>query len=149
MGDKTAEKQLNRLLHRNYDAEKGYSQVAKHVNDPDLTAFFLENSEERYRFGHEIKGIMADQEYKIDKGSTIEGDMHRVWLNIKKTFAKNSEKAIVEEAIRGEEYAIDDYRDAIANENLLPKHKAILSDHLQAIENSKLELERLKRLVKT
>lgn len=148
MDTKKTEKALNRLLHRNYDAEKGYQQVMDKVSDPDMQAFFKNNAEERYRFGHEIKGMMGEMDMKPDKGSTIEADAHRAWINIKEMVAGNDEKAILEEAKRGEEYAIEDYEKAVENERLTPEHRRLLSDHLTSIRNSKEQLNKLETLVK-
>ncbi len=149
METKTAEKQLNRLLGRNYDAEKGYEQVAEKVQDGQMQSFFKNNASERYRFGHEIKQLLDELGFEADKGSTFEADVHRAWINIKDTLSLHSDKAILEEAERGEEYAIDDYEDAMENKNLKPDHKRILSDHLNSIKSSKQQIGKLKAMVES
>jgi len=50
----------------------------------------------------------------------------------------------VDEAIRGEDYAIEDYEKAIDNTALKPDHQRILSDHLKSIKSSKEQLTRIK-----
>lgn len=149
MGTKTAEKQLNRLLGRNYDAEKGYQEVADKADDGQMTSFFKNNASERNRFGHEIKKMITEAGGKPDKGTTTEADVHRAWINVKETLSLNSDKAILEEAERGEEYAIDDYQEAIENENLTPEQKRKLSDHLKSIKGSKEQINKMKATVKS
>lgn len=143
MNTKSAESVLNQLLTRNYDAEKGYEQVAAKVEDNDLKILLENNHSERYRFGHEIKQIEADYGIEPNKGSSNLADAHRAWINIKDRFTGSGSKEVIEEAIRGEDYAINDYKEAIDSEALKPDHKKILSNHLKAIKNSREQLERL------
>ncbi len=139
-----AEAQLNRLLTRNYDAEKGYQTVAEKVDHPEMRDFMTANRQERNRFGHEIKGIMSQMNIKPDKGTSITADAHRAWINVRDVLSLNSEKAILEEAERGEDFAVTDYQEAISNASLSPENQRILSDHLNSIKKSKEQIARLK-----
>lgn len=144
MKTSNAEQQLNRLLTRNYDAEKGYQEVAEKVEHPEMRSFMMNNAKQRYDFGHELKDIMGDMSIKPDKGTSISGDVHRAWLNVKDLISKQSDEAILDEAERGEEYAIEDYENAISNAELSPNNKRKLSDHLNSIKKSKEQISRLR-----
>lgn len=137
-------RRLNILLTRNYDAEKGYEQIAEKTEHPELQTFFKNNREERYRFGHEIKEIEKAYGVEPDKGSSIVADAHRAWINARENFASNDDEAIIEEALRGENFAETDYELALDLESLKPDHKRTLTDHLKAIKNSKEQLEKIK-----
>lgn len=45
--------------------------------------------------------------------------MHRTWMDIKAFFSGNSDEAMLEEAIRGDEAALEEYNEVLENE-LLP-----------------------------
>ncbi|HAD96615.1 MAG TPA: hypothetical protein DCG19_04360 [Cryomorphaceae bacterium] len=144
--ENTAAKQLNLLLKRNYDAEKGYEQASEQTHDDKLKAFFKNNSDERYRFGHDIKEMLADLDTAPNKGSSMESDAHRVWMNIRETLALNDDKAVLKECERGEKYAINDYTSAVENLVLKPDHKKTLSNHLHSLKNSLQQLQKLEAL---
>lgn len=134
---------LNKLLTRNYDAEKGYQQIAEKADNAELKEFFQQNYKERYQFGHEIKDILQDYDAKPDKGSSTLGDAHRTWIDLKDWLTGHDYEAIVNEAIRGEKSAIEDYEKALDNTALKLKHQRVLSDQLGAIKTSEAELERM------
>lgn len=144
MSTKSAEEQLQLLLKRNYDAEKGYAEVADKVEHPDLSAFMNNNSRQRNSFGHDIKNIMHELGIRADKGTSLEGDLHRAWINVREILAAHNDKAILDEAENGEKYAIEDYKEAVENPNLSPHHKRTLSDHLNSIMSSCEQVQKLK-----
>lgn len=142
--EKVADK-LNDLLEKNYDAEKGYQFAEENVKDPDLKAFFKDRVKERYDFGHELKAEIRNFGQKPDKGSSVKGDIHRSWMNLKTAFSSNEEEAILEEAVRGEKAAIDDYNSAIEEANIPPSTENILLKQRNAIEKSLEQLKALER----
>lgn len=148
MDTKSAEQQLNRLLTRNYDAEEGYKTVATKVAHPEMRDFFTHNSKERNSFGHEIKNIMSEMNIKAEKGTSISGDIHRAWINVRDVLSANSDEAILAEAERGEDFAIEDYKEAVENAAISPDNRRKLSDHLNSIKNSKDQITKLKATLK-
>lgn len=147
MSHNSIENSLNTLLTRNYDAEKGYANVSEKVDHPEMRSFMLNNSNERREFGKQIKDILNSHGLEIHKGSSIVADMHRAWIDLKGLLSQNSDKAILEEATRGEELAIDDYKKAIDNPEISPEDKRVLSDHLKSIMSSYEQLSKLKATV--
>ncbi len=118
------------LLEKNYDAEKGYKYAAENAQDPQLKAFFSERAQERYDFGHELKTEIRNFGENPDKGSSLAGDAHRTWMNLKTSLSSNKDDAALEEAIRGEKVAADEYEDVLkdpeipaSTANLLLKQK--------------------------
>ncbi len=144
MNVKSTEEQLNSLLTRNYDAEQGYLTVADKIEHPEMKNFMQQNSQDRNSFGHEIKEIMSELNLKPDKGTSLSGDVHRAWINLKELLSQNSDEAILAEAARGEEYAIAAYEETINTPGLSPSHKRILSDHLNSIKKTREQITKLK-----
>ncbi|MUP45373.1 PA2169 family four-helix-bundle protein [Gramella sp. BOM4] len=110
---------LNELLEKNYDAEKGYKLAAEKVKREDLKKFFTARAQERYDYGHEIKSEIRNFGESPDKGSSTAGDAHRSWMNIKASLSNDTDEAVLEEALRGEKKAVDEYEDVI-NESEIP-----------------------------
>lgn len=113
-------KKLNMLLEKNYDAEKGYKYAADNAQNMQLKTFFFERAQERYDFGHELKTEIRNFGENPDKGSSLAGDAHRTWMNLKSSLSSNKDDASLEEAIRGEKVAADEYEEVLKDPEIPP-----------------------------
>lgn len=130
---KEVSKKLNDLLEKNYDAEKGYKFAAEKVKNTKLKSFFSERAQERYDFGHELKSEIRNFGEKPEKGTSLKGDIHRSWMNLKTTFSSDKEEALLEEAIRGEKAAVEEYNEVLEDENIPESTKDLLMKQRNAI----------------
>jgi uncharacterized protein (TIGR02284 family) len=127
---------LNELLVKNYDAEKGYIDAMNNVESPNLKMFFKRRATERSEFAKELRTeILQYGETPEDSGS-FKGTMHRNWMKLKSTFSSNDEEAILEEAIRGEEASLEEYKDVLKESNLPPSIDSLLVKHKNAIQSA-------------
>ncbi|CAN5313066.1 hypothetical protein BH23BAC2_BH23BAC2_21460 [soil metagenome] len=124
---------LNDLLEKNYDTEKNYKFAADNVKSPELRAFFNERAQERYDFGHELKSEIRNYSEEPDKGSSITGDLHRTWMNLKTNLSSNKEEALLEETARGEKSAVEEYNEVLKDKNLPPTTENMLRKQKDAI----------------
>ncbi|MEP5255726.1 MAG: PA2169 family four-helix-bundle protein [Winogradskyella arenosi] len=126
--------QLNELLEKNYDAEKGYLNAADNVESKNLKIFFKRRASERSEFAKELRTeILQYGEIPEDSGS-FKGAVHRNWMSLKSTFSSNNEEAILEEALRGEKASLEEYNNLIKEPNLPPSIDALLLKHKNAIQ---------------
>jgi uncharacterized protein (TIGR02284 family) len=100
---------LNALLEKNYDAEKAYNYAAENAQEPQLKAFFIERARERYDFGHALETEIRNFGQNPEKNSSLAGDAHRTWMNLKTSLSANKNDAALEEAVRGEKVAKQEY----------------------------------------
>ncbi|WP_298950025.1 PA2169 family four-helix-bundle protein [uncultured Nonlabens sp.] len=133
---KEVSQKLNDLLTKNYDAEAGYKLATEQVNSSRLKGFFSSQQEERYNFGHELKEEIKSYGESPEKGTSLKGDAHRTWMNLKSTFTSNNEEAILEEAVRGEKTAVEEYNQIITETTLPPSTKNMLIKHRDTIQNA-------------
>lgn len=138
---------LNLLLKRNYDAERGYKEAADEVSNTGLKNFFQVNYDERYRFGHDLKEMLKNENAKPDKGTTIEADAHRVFMKLKAMVVSSTPEAILEECKIGEAVAINDYETVINDSAIKVENRAILAVHLKSIRDSVSKIEELKTIL--
>ncbi len=129
-------KKLNELLEKNYDAEKGYKFAAEKVKNPQLQSFFNERAKERYDFGHELKSEIRNFGEAPEKGSSFAGDAHRTWMNLKTSLSSDKEEAVLEEAIRGEKAAVEEYNEVLKDSSLPASTGNILTKHRDSITAS-------------
>lgn len=125
---------LNELLIKNYDAEKGYLNAMENVDSPNLKIFFKRRASERSQFAKELRTeILRYGEIPEDSGS-FKGTMHRNWMSLKSLFSSNDEEAILEEAIRGEEASLEEYKDILNDRTLPPSIDSLLVKQKNAIQ---------------
>lgn len=143
----SVEEQLNLLLRRNYDAEAGYQQAHKQIKDKSLRSFFERGYQQRNSFGHQIKRILSEKGIEPKKGTTMEADVHRKWMDFREALSLNNDMAILKEARRGEKFAINDYKDAIDHPEIDEATKNVLAEHLRLIKDSRDQLGKLEAVV--
>lgn len=125
---------LNTLLEKTYDAEKGYKKAAENTENSVLKSFFNKKTEQRYDFGHQLKTEITSLGQNVDKGGSFTGTAHRAWMGVKSLFASDDEEAILEEVIRGEKAAIDDYKEVLSETNLPPSTATLLTQQMNQIQ---------------
>ena len=113
-------KNLNELLEKSFDAEKGYRNAAEHVKNEQLKSFFNEQATQRSIFARELRlEILSFGQIPEDDG-TASGTAHRTWMNLKSFFSSDNEEAVLEECKRGEKAAIEDYNEILKEQATLP-----------------------------
>ncbi len=137
---------LNNLLEKTYDAEKGFKKAAENVENSALKNYFNQKAQERYEFGHELKGEIKSFNQEVDKGGSLIGDAHRAWMDVKKVFSSDNEESMLEEAIRGEKSSVEEYNEVL-NETSLPlSTKNVLEKQKITIENGLSNIKTLEDL---
>lgn len=127
---------LNELLVKNYDAEKGYLNAIDNIDNDRLKVFFKRRASERSEFAKELRTeILRYGEIPENSGS-FKGAMHRNWMSLKSLFSSNNEEAILEEAIRGEEASLEEYKDILKDQTLPPTIDSLLTKQKNAIQAS-------------
>ncbi|MDG5492934.1 PA2169 family four-helix-bundle protein [Psychroserpens sp. SPM9] len=137
---------LNDLLEKTYDAEKGYTKAAENIEHAALKSYFKNKAQERYNFGHELKSEIKAYNQEVDKGGSLTGKAHRAWMDVKSLFSSDNEESMLEEAIRGEKAAIDEYQDVLSETSLPSSTKSILESQKNTIQNGLTNIKTLEDL---
>lgn len=124
---------LNELLEKNFDSEKGFKNAADDVKNSRLKAFFQEKARERYDFGHELKSEIRNFGKRPEEGSSVKADAYRSWMNLKAALAGNKEEAVLEEVLRGEKAAVEDYNRIMKETDFPPSTENLLIKQRNAI----------------
>jgi len=137
---------LNELLEKTYDAEKGFKNAAENVDHSALKSYFNQKAQERYNFGHELKSEIKSFGQEVDKGGSVTGAAHRTWMDVKALFSGDNEESMLEEAIRGEKAAIEEYQDVLKETSLPSSTHKILSSQKSTIESGLSNIKSLEDL---
>lgn len=124
---------LQELLEKNYDAEKGFKNAMEDVEDLNLKNFLKKQALQKNMFVTELDNILRSlNEEPKEKGST-KGDLHRTWMDIKTALSSNKDEAVLEECIRGEKASEKEYKEKLKDKSYPPEIAAILNRHLSEI----------------
>ncbi|WP_299216267.1 PA2169 family four-helix-bundle protein [uncultured Aquimarina sp.] len=137
---------LNDLLEKTYDAEKGFKKAAENTNHSGLKNYFNQKAQERYDFGHELKTELKSVGQEIEKGGSIAGSAHRAWMDVKSFLSSDNEESMLEEAIRGEKSALEEYNDVLSETTLPPTTQTVLTQQKNKILQGLSSIKRLEDL---
>jgi uncharacterized protein (TIGR02284 family) len=107
---------VNGLIETLKDGQKGFKEAAEAVKDPQLKSLFDQYSQQRSRFATELQNqakILGEEE--PEKTSSAAGAMHRAWINLKSAATSGDDHAILAECERGEDSAVNEYKEALEN----------------------------------
>jgi uncharacterized protein (TIGR02284 family) len=129
----TPQKTLKNLVQTLHDGQEGFRDAAEHVTDTNLKTTFSRFSLQRARFAGELETelrALGEQDPQKE-GTTLSGDLHRGWIDLKAALTSNSEHAVLAEAERGEDVAKKAYQDALEQDLPAPLREIISA---QAVE---------------
>lgn len=105
---------LNDLIETCRDGISGFRTAADSVSSPIAKEVFLSRV-------HLIEKGLGDLDAAVQRlgGEPPEhghpqAPMHRAWMNLKSAVTARDDKAIIDEVVRGEEFAVQHYREALA-----------------------------------
>jgi len=104
---------LNTLLETCIDGERGFRKVAEHVHAPGLTTLFTDRANECRQAAAELRAKVVQLGGEPETGGTAAGALQRGWLSLLGSISGNSDKSMLEACERGEDSAMERYRDAL------------------------------------
>ena len=97
------------------DGETGYAHAAGVAEDPQLKAYFSEQSLERARFGQELRLEAERLGDKPEVSSSVPAVLHRVWFEAKATVGLG-DQSILNSVEQGEDSAKKSYQKALSSQ---------------------------------
>lgn len=101
------------LLQHLHDSYKGYSESAEDIESTNLKLFFSNSSEKRKAMIAELELFLAENNIDFSHHGSMEGAIHRMFVNLKSIVTGKDEKAILTEVEQGESFLADEYKDCI------------------------------------
>ncbi len=115
-----------------HDGHKGFAELAEHIKDSQVKAFFVKESQTRAEFASELESAVA-----IDKNETgtAAGAFHRFWGEFKGKMG-GGDHTLLETAEQGEDAAKEAYRKALAEDVILGSIRQILVRQQSHVQQS-------------
>jgi uncharacterized protein (TIGR02284 family) len=110
---KTVVSILNKLIETCKDGEEGFKTCAEDIKNPELKALFTKHSQECAEAAGELQAEVIALGGTPEDSTSVSGDLHRRWVDVKSIFTGKDEEAVLNEAERGEDVALKAYKEAL------------------------------------
>ncbi|MGZ3275722.1 MAG: ferritin-like domain-containing protein [Caulobacteraceae bacterium] len=135
---------LNSLIETTLDSVNGYRKAAEDVRAPELRSLFEQKAGRRAQISTELQGEVRSfgGDPKTDQ-STL-GALHNKFVDLKSGITGGSDKAVVDEVERGEDFIKAKFEKATDDGDLPPTARELIQKALGAIRSDHDEVSRLK-----
>ncbi len=106
---------LKELIEKNYDIEKAYRFAGENAGNPELKKIFEDRAAERYEFRHQLRSEIRNFGETPARESSVGGDTHRPWMNLKTKLSGKKDEVILDEIIKEEKATLKEYDKVINN----------------------------------
>jgi uncharacterized protein (TIGR02284 family) len=133
---KTIEKRISELIIKNEDSVKGFEKAAENAKDRGVKVYFQKRAAQRTLFAktlHNAAPALDTGEMEID--GTTKGAAHRNWMDVKAFFSSDTDEAMLEESVRGDKTAIEEYNEILGDSMVPQRIKEIIREQRNEIQN--------------
>lgn len=141
---------LNDLIETSKDGQEGFKSCAEDIKQQDLKAFFVKRSADCATAAAELQSAVRSLGGQPETSTSVAGDLHRRWVDVKSIFTGKGEEAVLNEAERGEDHALKAYKEALEK---IDKHQLLhirdlVVRQLQGVQRNHDEVKALRNRVR-
>ena len=131
-----AAKTLNNLIETCIDGENGFRAAADALQNTELANELRNYSEQRHQFAARLQDLVGESgDTPTDSGSAA-ATLHRGWMNLRSAISSHDRYAILAECERGEDSAVEAYREAISEAQLPPDASQLIETQLRSVKST-------------
>jgi uncharacterized protein (TIGR02284 family) len=134
---------LKDLVECSKDGEYGFRESAEQVKREDLKSILLQRADDCRRGAQELNQLLRELGASTEEGGSAMGAMHRGWVSIKSKLSTHDDKAVLEEAERGEDNAKARYTKAL-QKNLPPNVRMVVERQMQGVQRNHDQVKMLR-----
>ena len=125
---------VNSLIEICKDGQEGFRSAAENVKDADFKSLFSELSLQRQQFVTELQTLVRELGQEAETNGSVAGAIHRGWMDLKAAITSGDEHSILAECERGEDAAVEDYREALEHEDLPHNLRAVIRQQYMGVQ---------------
>lgn len=125
---------LHALLRICRDSAEGYARAERDLHDREIAGEL-----EGYR--HQRQKIVAELEHRIGElrgdpkaSPTVPGALHRAWMDLRSLTNPHPNEALLTEMERGEDVAVDAFRQALDEPDIDAATRRLLEHHYELVQ---------------
>ena len=134
---------LNDLIETSHDGEYGFRELADRAEAPELKQTFQRRADEIKSSVTELQQAVVAHGGKPEDSGTAAGALHRGWVAVRSTLTTSTDLSLLEEAERGEDSALAQYRKA-AKLDLPAPVRALVEQQLQGVQRNNDQIKALR-----
>src|SRR5690349_16195446 len=123
---------LNTLIEVSKDGEFGFTTCAEYARSPALRTLLQRRADDCGEAARELQVAVQRHGGRPQADGSMTGGLHRGWVAARTMLSAYRDETILEECERGEDLALRQYADAIANPLPADLH-AMLQRHLAGV----------------
>jgi uncharacterized protein (TIGR02284 family) len=139
---------LNKLIETSKDGEYGFRTSAEYAKDTELKQLFTQHARECRESAAELQALVAQRGENPEDSGSLSGAAHRGWVALKGTLSTHTDLAVLEDAERGEDTALDNYRQAM-NAGLPVEAHAIVARQYEGVKRNHAQMRLLRDQART
>lgn len=107
---------LNDLIETCRDGEEGFRVCAEDISRPELKSLFQNRAQQCATAAGELQQLVRQFGGDPETDTSVAGDLHRRWVDLKSLITGKDDEAILNECERGEDVAKRSYQKALEKE---------------------------------
>lgn len=144
MDTKDTVSSLNKLIETSKDGEYGFRSSAEHAQSSRIKQLFLTRANECGQAAAQLQALVRSYGGTAETDSTVSGTLHRGWVALKGTLTGKSDLNMLEEAERGEDTALERYREALREDHLPVEARALVEQQFQGVKRNHDQIRNLR-----
>lgn len=140
---------INELIETCKDGEAGFRNLAENTKNDYLRSLFFSRSSDTSSAAAELQGIVRQLGGDPETSTSLAGDLHRRWVDLKAAVTGKNDAAILGEAERGEEIAKNKYAEALKSPYLAPEILTIVQKHHDGVLRNYEQIKILREKART
>ena len=124
---------LNGLIETTLDSVKGFSDAAEDTNAGAQAGFFREMAQERRGVASRLQSLVAGLGGDPEQHTSLGAAAHRGFMNLKEALTGGSERAVIAEVERGEDYLKSKYETALGDTDVSPDTRRAIEEAYQSV----------------
>ena len=140
---------LNNLIETCKDGQNGYQTAADGITRNDFKSLFYQYSQQRAQFAGELQTEVLRLGGDPAQAGSVAATLHRGWINIKSAVTGEDENAVLAECERGEDSAVSNYKDTLADANLPADVRSIIERQYAQVQEAHDRIRNLERATET
>lgn len=126
-------KVLNDLIETSKDGEAGFKDLAEQTKSAELKAVFTSAAADTASAAAELQGLVRQLGGDPETSTSVAGDLHRRWVDLKAAITGKDDAALLNEAERGEDVAKMSYTKALENADVAPEVRAVIQKQYEGV----------------
>ena len=143
-GNDHAVKVLNSLIETTLDSANGYKEAAENAQSSQYRSMFSERSSRREQLASELQQEVRSFGGEPKHDQSMIGKMHNKFVDLKNAVAGGSDKAVIDEVERGEDYIKGKYEAALKHDDLPASTRELINRAYGSVKADHDEVSRIK-----